>query len=63
MRARFFGRIDDPESPVYVIAREYKVALPLLPQFNTNPRVLYIPPVLTPPRPDGKPRYDRDYLE
>jgi Fe-S-cluster-containing dehydrogenase component len=62
-RARYFGRIDDPESPVYVIAKEYGVALPLLPQLGTMPRVLYIPPVLTPPKPDGSPRYDMKYLE
>ncbi len=62
-KARFFGRLDDPESPVYVIVKEYKAALPLLPEFNTNPRILYIPPVLIPPRPDGTPRYDKEYLE
>ncbi len=63
MRARFFGRLEDPESPVYVLVKEYGVALPLLPEFGTSPRILYIPPVLTPPRPDGKPRYDPKYLE
>ena len=62
-RARFFGRLDDPNSPVYVLAKEYKVALPLFPQFNTNPRVLYVPPVLTPPKSNGEERYDRKYLE
>ncbi|HDI73514.1 MAG TPA: respiratory nitrate reductase subunit beta [Candidatus Korarchaeota archaeon] len=62
-RARFFGRVDDPSSPVYTLVEEYGVALPLLPQFNTNPRVLYIPPVLLPPKPDGTPRYDERLLE
>ncbi len=62
-RARYFGRLDDPTSPVYVLVREYKVALPLFPQFNTKPRVFYVPPLLTPPRPDGTPRYDKEYLE
>ncbi len=62
-RARFFGRIEDPDSPVHVLIKEYKVAIPLLPELNTKPRVLYVPPVLTPPRPDGKPRYDKKYLE
>ena len=50
-------------APVYTLAKEYKVAIPLLPQLKTKPRILYIPPVLTPPRPDGKPRYDEKYLE
>ena len=62
-RARFFGKLEDPESPVHVLVHEYRVAIPLLPQFGTNPRVLYIPPVLTPPKPDGSPRYDKKYLE
>jgi len=66
-RAIYFGRIDDPASPVYVLAKEYKVALPLLPvlaeKHEVVPRVLYIPPVLTPPKPDGTPRYDEKYMD
>lgn len=61
-KARFFGELDDPASPVHVFVEEYKVAIPLFPQYKTNPRVLYIPPVLNPPA-DGKERYDKAYLE
>ncbi len=62
-KARYFGRIDDPQSDVYVLAKEYKVAIPLFPQFKTVPRILYIPPVLTPPKNNGRERYDKAYLE
>jgi len=62
-QARFFGRLEDPDSPVHIIVEEYKAAVPLLPQFNTDPRIFYVPPVLTPPRPDGGDRYDMEYLK
>ncbi len=66
-RAIYFGRIEDPESPVHVILVEYGVGLPLLPslieKYGITPRVYYIPPVLTPPKPDGSPRYDEKYLD
>ena len=34
----------DPENPLYYMVREEKVALPLYPQFGTEPNVYYIPP-------------------
>src|SRR4029450_6403773 len=37
-------------SPVYALAKTYKVALPLHPEYPTTPMVWYIPP-LPPPRP------------
>ena len=61
-KARFFGDLGDSDSAVHVFAQEYKVAIPLFPQYKTNPRVLYIPPVLSPPA-NGKERYNKDYLE
>ena len=33
------------ESPVYKLAKEYKVALPLHPEYRTMPMVWYIPPL------------------
>ena len=43
-KIRLQGWIDDPKSPVYYLVREAKVALPLYPQFGTEPNVYYIPP-------------------
>ena len=34
----------DPENPLYYLVHEEKVALPLYPQFGTEPNVYYIPP-------------------
>ena len=42
----------DTESPLYYLIRERQVALPLYPQFGTQPNVYYIPPRWVP----------RDYL-
>jgi nitrate reductase beta subunit len=35
---------EDPDNPLYYMIREEKVALPLYPQFGTEPNVYYIPP-------------------
>ena len=35
---------EDPTNPLYFLIREEKVALPLYPQFGTEPNVYYIPP-------------------
>jgi complex iron-sulfur molybdoenzyme family reductase subunit beta len=45
-KARFFGKLNDKESPVYKLVKKYKVAVPLLSEFNTKPKVFYIPPVM-----------------
>ncbi|MEE9609623.1 MAG: 4Fe-4S dicluster domain-containing protein [Desulfatiglandales bacterium] len=34
----------DPENPLYFMVHEEKVALPLYPQFGTEPNIYYIPP-------------------
>ncbi|MBI4260244.1 MAG: hypothetical protein HY658_06720 [Actinobacteria bacterium] len=34
----------DPDNPLYYLVREAKVALPLYPQFGTEPNGYYIPP-------------------
>ncbi len=36
--------VKDPENPLYYLIRERKVALPLYPQFGTEPNGYYIPP-------------------
>src|SRR3972149_1214108 len=35
---------DDPKNPIYYLVRVEKVALPLYPQFGTEPNIYYIPP-------------------
>jgi nitrate reductase beta subunit len=35
---------DDPTNPIYYLVREARVALPLYPQFGTEPNGYYIPP-------------------
>jgi len=42
----------DPENPIYYMVKEEKIALPLYPQFGTEPNGFYIPPRWVP----------RDYL-
>ena len=43
-KIRLQGWIDDPRSPIYYLVHEEQVALPLYPQFGTEPNVYYIPP-------------------
>lgn len=70
-RIRFVGWLDDKESPVYKLVKEWKVALPLHPEFGTGPNVYYVPPINTTPPPfdkngliaDGKERIPLAYLE
>ncbi len=55
-RIRLVGYRDDREGPVYKLVDRYKVALPLHPEWGTEPNVFYVPPT-APPRfgPDGEP--------
>lgn len=43
-KIRLQGWVDDPENPVHYLVHKEKVALPLYPQFGTEPNVYYIPP-------------------
>ncbi|MFQ5661000.1 MAG: 4Fe-4S dicluster domain-containing protein [Gammaproteobacteria bacterium] len=67
-RIRFLGFLDDREGPVYKLVYEWKVALPLHPEYETEPNVFYVPP-LSPERldkagnPTGEPRIPADYLQ
>jgi ethylbenzene hydroxylase subunit beta/complex iron-sulfur molybdoenzyme family reductase subunit beta len=47
-RAVFFGFLDDPNSTVRRLVRDFEVALPLHPEWGTEPNVFYIPPLATP---------------
>lgn len=44
-RMRFIGWNDDKNSAVYKLIHEWKVALPLHPEFGTEPNVFYVPPI------------------
>jgi hypothetical protein len=44
----YFGYLDDKESFVAKLVNEYKVALPLRPDWNTGPNVYYVPPFVRP---------------
>lgn len=58
-RLRFVGYRDDPEGPIWKLVDKWKVAIPLHPEFGTEPNVFYVPP-LSPPKygPDGRPLDD-----
>lgn len=44
-RIRFVGYLDDTEGQVYKLVERYKVALPLHPEYGTQPNVFYVPPL------------------
>jgi ethylbenzene hydroxylase subunit beta/complex iron-sulfur molybdoenzyme family reductase subunit beta len=68
-RVRFIGYLDDEHSAVHKLVKKWRVALPLHPEFGTEPNVYYVPP-LSPPCFDengeidwGRPRIPTEYLE
>jgi len=48
-RVRFVGFLDDKRGIVHKLVNVWKVALPLHPEYGTEPNVFYVPP-LSPPR-------------
>ena len=40
-----FGFIDDESSAVYQLVKRWKVAVPLHPEYGTDPNIFYIPPL------------------
>ncbi len=67
-RVRFVGYRDDQNGPIYKLVDKWKVAMPLHPEYGTEPNVFYVPP-LAPPRFDengdideSKPRIPNEYL-
>jgi ethylbenzene hydroxylase subunit beta/complex iron-sulfur molybdoenzyme family reductase subunit beta len=67
-RVRFVGYRDDQKAPIYQLVDVWKAAIPLHPDFGTDPNVFYVPP-LAPPRFDengeldpSQPRIPDEYL-
>jgi DMSO reductase family type II enzyme iron-sulfur subunit len=48
-RMTHVGYLDDPESNAHKLVYEWKVALALRPDFEVEPNVFYVPPILPPP--------------
>ena len=47
-RLRFVGMLDDENGPIDKLVNQWKVALPLHPEYGTEPNVFYVPPILPP---------------
>jgi ethylbenzene hydroxylase subunit beta/complex iron-sulfur molybdoenzyme family reductase subunit beta len=45
-RLRFVGYLDDEEGPIHKLVNKWKVALPLHPEYGTQPNIYYVPPIL-----------------
>lgn len=45
-RLRFVGFLDDENGPIHRLVYQWKVALPLHPEYGTEPKVFYVPPIL-----------------
>ena len=55
-RLRFVGYLDDEAGQVHQLVHKWKVALPLHPEYGTQPNVYYVPPLPGPPKYDAKGR-------
>jgi len=69
-RIRSVSYRDDEDGPVYKLVDKWKVAIPLHPEYGTEPNVFYVPPVHTTPAVfddngslSDKPRIPIEYLE
>lgn len=62
-RAVLIGFLDDPQSSVSRLVNEWKVAVPLHPEWNTKPNVFYVPPLAPAPlNPDGSVNENQDRI-
>lgn len=52
-RLRFVGYRDDKSGPIWKLVNKWKVALPLHPEYETEPNVFYVPPI-------GPTSFDKD---
>ena len=44
-RLAFVGMLDDVKAPIHRLVHEWEVALPLHPEYGTEPNVFYVPPL------------------
>jgi ethylbenzene hydroxylase subunit beta/complex iron-sulfur molybdoenzyme family reductase subunit beta len=44
-RVRFVGYRDDQDAPIYKLVDKWQVAIPLHPEYGTEPNVFYVPPL------------------
>jgi nitrate reductase beta subunit len=62
-RAVWVGFLDDQEGAVYKLVHKWRVALPLHPEFGTQPNVYYVPPLSPAPfKEDGTPDWERSRI-
>lgn len=67
-RLRFVGFLDDENGPIHKLVKQWKVAIPLHPEWGLEPNVFYVPP-LSPEAlddngsPTGQERIPLSYLE
>lgn len=47
-KLRFVGFLEDEDGPIHQLVYQWKVALPLHPEYGTEPNVYYVPPILPP---------------
>ena len=57
-RVRFVGYKDDQNAPIWKLVEKWKVAIPLHPEFGTEPNVFYVPPFDAPTRFDANGDFD-----
>jgi len=62
-RAAWVGFLDDAYGPVGRLVNQYRVAIPLHPEFGTKPNVYYVPPLAPAPlNPDGSANENGDRI-
>ncbi len=44
-RLTFVGMLSDPEGPIHKLVHQWELALPLHPEYGTEPNIFYVPPL------------------
>lgn len=62
-RVRWVGFLEDESGAVYKLVVKWQVALPLHPEYGTQPNVYYVPPLAPPPLDErGRPDFTRERI-